>query len=200
MKALTSSDIRKEFLKYFQDKGHTLCPSDGLIPAHDPTLLFTTAGMVQFKPLWAGGELPYKRAVSIQKCLRAGGKGSDLENVGKTLRHHTFFEMLGNFSFGDYFKKEAIQWAWEFVVDVLEIPKEKLWVSIYEEDDEAYKLWTHCIDSERIVRMGKEDNFWGPAGNTGACGPCSEMYIDLGVDRGCQKSSCAVGCDCERYL
>ena len=198
-----SIEIRKQFLDYFQSKEHVIRPSSPLLPPPtDSTLLFTTAGMLQFKPLWAGGPLPFKRAATVQKCLRAGGKGSDLENVGKTLRHHTFFEMLGNFSFGDYFKEEAIKWAWEFVVEVVKLPAEKLWVSIYLDDDEAYNIWKNeiGIDVERIVRLGKKDNFWGPAGATGACGPCSEMYYDLGLEKGCGKPECKPGCDCERYL
>lgn len=199
---MKSSELRKSFLDFFKGKDHAIRPSDWLIPANDPTLLFTTAGMVQFKPLWAGAPLEFNRAATVQKCLRAGGKGSDLENVGKTLRHHTFFEMLGNFSFGDYFKEEAIAWAWEFLVKVLKMPKEKLWISVYHADEEAFAIWNKKIGfpSERIVRLGEKDNFWGPAGNSGACGPCSEIYYDLGPERGCGKPTCAAGCDCERYL
>lgn len=200
MRRLSSNEIRNEFLNYFKERGHEIYPSDNIVPSNDPTLLFTTAGMVQFKPLWAGAPLKSPRAASVQKCLRAGGKGSDLENVGRTLRHHTFFEMLGNFSFGDYFKEEAVSWAWDFAVNVLEIPKEKLWVSVFEDDDEAEEIWGKHIKKERIVRLGPDDNFWGPAGPSGACGPCSEIYIDLGHEKGCQKPGCAVGCDCERYL
>ena len=198
-----STEIRQKFLDFFQSKGHTVKNSSPLIPPpDDPTLLFTTAGMLQFKPLWAGAPLSFNRAVSVQKCLRAGGKGSDLENVGRTLRHHTFFEMLGNFSFGDYFKKEAILLAWEFVTKVLGLPKENLWVSIYLDDDEAYSIWRKGIglSEKRIIRLGEKENFWGPAGATGACGPSSEIYFDLGVSKGCGKSSCQPGCDCERYL
>jgi len=200
---MNSLDIRKSFLEFFKTKGHTIRPSSSIIPPpDDPTLLFTTAGMVQFKRFWAGHPLLFKRAASVQKCLRAGGKGSDLENVGHTLRHHTFFEMLGNFSFGDYFKKEAIQWAWEFIVDVLKLPNENLWVSVYQGDDEAENIWKRNIGipENRIVRLGSKDNFWGPAGTTGACGPCSEIYFDLGYERGCGKPTCRPGCECERYL
>ncbi|MBI1869742.1 MAG: alanine--tRNA ligase [Chlamydiae bacterium] len=199
---IRSSEIRQKFLEFFKSRSHSIVVSDSLIPKGDPTLLFTTAGMVQFKSLYAGAPLPYKRAASCQKCLRAGGKGSDLENVGKTIRHHTFFEMLGNFSFGDYFKEEAILWGWEFLTQVMNLPQEKLWVSVFREDDEAYTLWTKKvgISEGRIVRLGEKDNFWGPAGDTGACGPSSEIHFDLGVERGCQKDPCAPGCDCERFL
>ncbi len=199
---MKATELRKAFLDFFKQKGHAIRPSDWLVPANDPTLLFTTAGMVQFKSLFAGAPLAFSRAATVQKCLRAGGKGSDLENVGKTLRHHTLFEMLGNFSFGDYFKEEAIAWAWEFVTQVLKMPKEKIWVSVYQNDDEALNLWLkHSnVPKERIVKLGEKDNFWGPAGTTGACGPCSEIYFDLGKERGCGKANCAPGCDCERYL
>ena len=179
---MTSRELRKVFLDYFRSKGHTIVPSSSLIPDNDPTLLFTTAGMVQFKQYYSRVvEPPFPCAATIQKCLRAGGKGSDLENVGKTPRHHTFFEMLGNFSFGDYFKKEAIAYAYEFVTKVVKIPQEKLWVSVYQDDDEAFELWQKIgnFSPERIVRLGKKDNWWGPAGDEGACGPCSEIYIDL---------------------
>jgi len=198
-KEWTAHRIRRSFIDFFISKGHTEVPSAPLVPKGDPTLLFTSAGMVQFKDFYLQPEnLPYTRATSVQKCLRAG----DLESVGKTLRHHTFFEMLGNFSFGDYFKKEAIAWAWEYVVDVLKLPEEKLYVSIYEDDDEAFKIWNEVIglDSSRIYRLGKEDNFWGPVGKTGVCGPCSEIYFDTGPERGCGKDTCAPGCDCDRYL
>jgi len=201
---MNSAEIRQKFLEFFKSKGHVIKPSSPLLPPpDDPTILFTTAGMVQFKPLWAGAALDFKRASTVQKCLRAGGKGSDLENVGKTLRHHTFFEMLGNFSFGDYFKKEAIAFAWEFIQDVVKLPKEKIWVSVYKDDNEAYDIWnkTIGISADRIVRLGDKDNFWGPAGVTGACGPSSEIYFDLGPDRGaCGSPDCKPGCDCERYL
>ncbi|HRZ86843.1 MAG TPA: alanine--tRNA ligase [bacterium] len=199
---MDSVNLRKTFLKFFESKGHTVCQSDLLVPSSDPTLLFTTAGMVQFKDLYAGAPLKFSRAATVQKCLRAGGKGSDLENVGRTLRHHTFFEMLGNFSFGDYFKEDAIKWAWEFITDVLDLPKENIYISVYKDDADAYKLWTKKIGipGRRMAKLGKKDNFWGPAGTTGACGPSSEIYFDLGKERSCGKPDCAVGCDCERYI
>ncbi|MCX8122651.1 MAG: alanine--tRNA ligase [Spirochaetes bacterium] len=192
-------DLRTSFIDFFKEREHRIVPSSSLIPKDDPTLLFTTAGMVQFKPMFAGTvELEYTRAASIQKCLRT----SDLEKVGKTKRHCTFFEMLGNFSFGDYFKKEAIQWAWEYSTEVIGFPKEDIWVSIYLEDDEAFDIWhkTIGLPKEKIIRLGKEDNFWGPAGDSGACGPCSELYLDRGPSFGCGKPDCKPGCDCERFL
>ena len=195
----TAHQIRKAYVDFFLEKGHTSVPGAPLVPKGDPTLLFTSAGMVQFKEFYLQTDnLPYTRAVSVQKCLRA----SDLESVGKTLRHHTFFEMLGNFSFGDYFKKEAIVWAWEFVIDILQLPKEKIYISIYEDDDEAFAIWNEetGVPSERIIRLGKKDNFWGPVGNTGVCGPCSEIYYDAGEEKGCGSEDCAPGCDCDRYL
>lgn len=199
---MTSNDIRRLFFEYFGGKGHTIVPSSSLIPEEDPTLLFTNAGMVQFKRVFTGEEgRGYKRAVSIQKCLRAGGKHNDLENVGFTARHHTFFEMLGNFSFGDYFKKEAIGMGWEFLTKTLRLPAERLWVSVYKKDDEAYELWEKKIGvpKERIVRLGEKDNFW-QMGDTGPCGPCSEIIIDQGPDVGCRRPECGIGCDCDRYL
>ena len=198
---MTSEDIRRLFFKYFVEKGHTIVPSSSLVPADDPTLLFTNAGMVQFKKVFTGEEKrSYTRAVSIQKCLRAGGKHNDLENVGFTARHHTFFEMLGNFSFGDYFKKEAIEMGWEFLTRILNLPPEKLWVSVYMEDNEAYEIWRSMdVPEDRIVRLGKEDNFW-QMGDTGPCGPCSEIIIDQGPEVGCGRPECSVGCDCDRYL
>jgi len=197
---MTSNEIREKFLSFFESKGHTRVPSSSLVPQNDPTLLFTNAGMNQFKDVFLGlTSLPYTRAVSCQKCVRAGGKHNDLESVGKTARHHTFFEMLGNFSFGDYFKKEAIQYAWEFLTEVLKLPKEKLWVSIYEEDDEAFELWQAYVPAERIVRLGMKDNFWS-MGDTGPCGPCSEIYIDRGEEHRCDAEVCALGkCDCDRW-
>ncbi len=191
-------EIRETFLEFFKNKGHTIVPSMSLIPRDDPSLLFTSAGMVQFKPLWTGTvPLPYRRAASIQKCLRL----SDLENVGKTRRHHTFFEMLGNFSFGDYFKEEAILWAWEYLVDVLKIDKNRLYVSVHKDDNEAFAIWRDKIrlDEKRVYRLGDDTNFWGPAGDSGPCGPCSEIYYDLGEKFSCGKKACAPGCDCDRY-
>lgn len=175
-------DIRSAFLDYFKKNGHLVTPSAGLVP-DDPTLLFTNAGMVPFKKIFTG-EAPIPnppRAASCQTCLRAGGKHNDLENVGYTARHHTFFEMLGNFSFGDYFKQEAIDYAWEFVTKVLELPREKLWVTVHENDDEAQDLWSRHVKKERIVKMGDKDNFW-QMGDTGPCGPCSEIYVDQGAE------------------
>ncbi|MEK7990160.1 MAG: alanine--tRNA ligase, partial [Thiotrichaceae bacterium] len=176
------ADIRKAFLDYFQSKQHTIIKSSPLVPANDPTLLFTNAGMVQFKETFLGLEpRDYVRATSCQRCVRAGGKHNDLENVGYTARHHTFFEMLGNFSFGDYFKQEAIEFAWDFITEVLKIPKEKLWVTVYEEDQEAEDLWIKHIgiDPNRLSRCGKKDNFW-MMGDTGPCGPCTEIFYDHG--------------------
>ena len=196
---LTVGDLRRSFIQYFQEREHKIIPSSSLLPKDDPTLLFTTAGMVQFKPMFAGTvDLEYTRAASVQKCLRT----SDLENVGKTKRHLTFFEMLGNFSFGDYFKKEAIEYAWEYSTDVIGFPKEDIWISIYQNDDEAYDIWNKGIGvgKDRIVRLGKKDNFWGPAGDSGACGPCSELYIDRGPEYGCGSKDCKPGCECERFL
>lgn len=192
-------DLRNSYIDYFRSKGHKIVPSSSLVPKDDPTLLFTTAGMVQFKPMFAGTvDLEYTRAASIQKCLRT----SDLEQVGRTKRHLTLFEMLGNFSFGDYFKVEAIDFAWEYSTNVIGFPKERLWASIYENDDEAFEIWNKRIGipADKIVRLGKADNFWGPAGDTGACGPCSELYYDRGEQFGCGKADCKPGCDCDRYL
>ncbi len=195
---MKSNELRKSFLEFFKNKDHTIVPSMSLIPSDDPSLLFTSAGMVQFKPLWTGTVLlPYRRAASVQKCFRT----SDLENVGKTRRHLTFFEMLGNFSFGDYFKEEAIVWAWEYLIDNLSIDKKKLYVSVHKDDDEAYNIWHKKIGlkKDRIFRLGEEHNFWGPAGNSGPCGPCSEIFYDLGKKFSCGKKTCAPGCDCDRY-
>src|SRR3990167_717706 len=168
-KTLTSNDIRSQFLAYFRDHGHEIVPSSSLIPHNDPTLLFTNAGMVQFKDVFLGKEeRPYHRATSSQRCVRAGGKHNDLERVGYTARHHTFFEMLGNFSFGDYFKREAIKFAWDFLTNKLQLPAEKLWVTVYEEDKEAEDIWLKemKVDPTRFSRCGADDNFWsmGPTG------------------------------------
>ncbi|MGC8677318.1 MAG: alanine--tRNA ligase [Hydrogenobaculum sp.] len=179
---MKTDEIRKKFLSFFENKGHTVVKSSSIVPKNDPTLLFVNAGMVPFKNVFLGLEsLPYKRAASCQKCFRVSGKHNDLESVGRTTRHHTFFEMLGNFSFGDYFKKEAILYAWEFVTEVLKLPKEKLYVSVHQKDDEAYKLWKELVNvpEERIWRLGDEDNFW-QMGETGPCGYSSEIYIDRG--------------------
>ena len=180
----TSSEIRKAFLEYFHSRGHAVVPSSPLVPANDPTLLFTNAGMVQFKDVFLGRETrAYTRATSSQRCVRAGGKHNDLENVGYTARHHTFFEMLGNFSFGDYFKRDAIHFAWEFLTDTLKLAPEKLWVTVFEEDDEAADIWLKEIgvSADRFSRIGAKDNFWS-MGDTGPCGPCSEIFYDHGPD------------------
>jgi alanyl-tRNA synthetase len=181
---MTSNEIRAAFLEYFQSKGHEVVPGSPLIPANDPTLLFTNAGMVQFKELFLGKEArSYTRAASSQRCIRAGGKHNDLDNVGYTARHHTFFEMLGNFSFGDYFKNEAINYAWEFLTKVLEIPEQRLWITVFEDDDEAADIWLNevGIDKGRFSRCGEEENFWA-MGDTGPCGPCSEIFYDHGEE------------------
>ena len=178
----TTNELRQAFLDFFQDRGHEKVPSAPLVPANDPTLLFTNAGMVQFKDVFLGREeREIRRAVTSQRCVRAGGKHNDLENVGYTARHHTFFEMLGNFSFGDYFKREAIEYAWEFVTGVLELPPERLWCTVFESDDEAADIWLNHIgvDPARFGRMGEKDNFWA-MGDTGPCGPCSEIFYDHG--------------------
>ena len=186
---MTSAELRHRFLEFFRNHGHTVVPSSSLVPLNDPTLLFTNAGMVQFKDVFLGREdRPYSRAVSAQRCVRAGGKHNDLENVGYTARHHTFFEMLGNFSFGDYFKRDAIQYAWAFLTDTLALPPERLWVTVYATDDEAYDIWQReiGIPAERIIRIGDKpdggsDNFW-QMGDTGPCGPCSEIFYDHGPE------------------
>ena len=198
----TGNEIRESFLKFFEEKGHTRVVSSSLIPKDDPTLLFTNAGMVQFKNAFLGLEnRGYTKAVTSQKCVRAGGKHNDLENVGVTSRHHTFFEMLGNFSFGDYFKEEAIAWAWEYLIDVVKLPKEKLWVTIYTDDDEAYSIWHKKmkVPKDRIVRLGEKSNFW-MMGETGPCGPCSEIIYDQGEGTGCGLATCDLDCGCDRYL
>ncbi len=199
---MKGNEIRSRFLNYFNKNGHTVVASSSLVPKDDPTLLFTNAGMVQFKMVFMGEDKrDYDKAVTSQRCVRAGGKHNDLENVGYTARHHTFFEMLGNFSFGDYFKPEAIRFAWEFLTVELGLPPEKLWVSIFEDDDEACALWEKVEDLQpgRIVRMGEKDNFWA-MGDTGPCGPCSEIHIDQGAAAGCGRPECALGCDCDRFL
>ncbi len=198
---MKSHEIRQKFITFFQEKHHQQVPSSSLIPADDPTLLFTNAGMNQFKGIFLGQEnRPYNRAVTIQKCMRAGGKHNDLENVGRTTRHLTFFEMLGNFSFGDYFKKEAITYAWEFLTRKLELPQEKLWVTVYTEDQEAYDIWHKEIGlpEQRIIRLGRKDNFW-QMGDTGPCGPCSEIYVDKGAATPAEEQA-RPGDECERFL
>ena len=182
MKYIEANDIRRRFLDYFERRGHEVVASSSLVPANDPTLLFTNAGMVQFKEVFLGLEQRTNpRAVTAQRCVRAGGKHNDLENVGYTARHHTFFEMLGNFSFGDYFKEQAIHYAWEFLTGELAVPKEKLWVTVYRDDAEAEAVWLQQIgvDKDRFSRCGEKDNFWS-MGDTGPCGPCSEIFYDYG--------------------
>jgi alanyl-tRNA synthetase len=199
---MKSTQLRSAFYQFFTERGHAVVPSSSLIPADDPTLLFANAGMNQFKSVFLGEEKrSYQRAVSIQKCIRAGGKHNDLDNVGFTARHLTFFEMMGNFSFGDYFKKEAILYAWEFLTKTIGLDATKISASVFEKDDEAYELWHRTIGlpQERIVRLGAKDNFW-QMGDTGPCGPCTELYYDRGASWGCQQSSCAPGCDCGRFL
>ncbi|AMV71300.1 alanine--tRNA ligase [Desulfuromonas carbonis] len=199
---ITGNELRSRFLRYFAERGHTVIASSSLIPHNDPTLLFTNAGMNQFKDCFLGNEKrDYVRAATSQKCVRAGGKHNDLENVGRTARHHTFFEMLGNFSFGDYFKKEAIAYAWEFLTKDLQLDKSRLYVTVYNDDDEAAAIWheQEGVPKERIFRFGEKDNFWS-MGDTGPCGPCSEIFWDNGPTVGCGRPECAVGCDCDRYM
>src|SRR5450631_3687075 len=184
LKAMTSSEIRASFLEFFRKNGHAVVPSSSLVPGNDPTLLFTNAGMVQFKDVFLGKEVrEYSRAATSQRCVRAGGKHNDLENVGYTTRHHTFFEMLGNFSFGAYFKREAIHFAWTFVTGTLGIPKDRQWVTVFKEDDEAARIWTEeiGIDPTRCTRLGEASNFWSMV-ETGPCGPCSEIFYDHGAE------------------
>lgn len=185
---MLSQEIRKKFLQFFKEKGHRVVSSSPVVPHDDPTLLFTNAGMNQFKDVFLGKSVrDYKRAATSQKCIRVGGKHNDLDNVGHTSRHLTFFEMLGNFSFGDYFKEKAIEYAWEVALQVFELPKEKIWATVFEKDDEAYKLWQKYLPESRIVRMGEKDNFWA-MGDTGPCGPCSELLFDRGQSYGSAKN------------
>ncbi|MBI3099374.1 MAG: alanine--tRNA ligase [Planctomycetes bacterium] len=200
---MKTDELRERYLRFFERHGHTIHPSDSLIPENDPSLLFTGAGMNQFKDMFLGkGNLPFKRATTAQKCLRTG----DVERVGRTARHHTFFEMMGNFSFGDYFKAEAIPWAWEFVTKELKVPPDRLYVSVYKDDQEAFDIWEKKVGvaASRLSRLGEHDNFW-PAdapsqGPNGPCGPCSEIYFDQGPSFSCGAPDCAVGCDCDRYV
>lgn len=199
---MRTDDIRRAFLEFFRSKGHTVVPSDSLVPKDDPTLLFTGAGMNQFKEKFLGRNITYKRAATCQKCLRT----ADLEKVGKTSGHHTFFEMLGNFSFGDYFKKDAILWAWEFLTKVLKISPEKLWVSVYKDDEETRKIWKEIVKvpEAKIIKLGAKENFWpseAPTnGPNGPCGPCSEIFYDWGKTIGCGKPDCDPACDCGRFV
>lgn len=201
---LSGNEIRDLFLKYFKEKhNHTLIESSSLVP-DNPTVLLTTAGMLQFVPYFLGMEEPKfspRRATTCQKCARAGGKDSDIENVGRTPRHHTFFEMLGNFSFGDYFKAEIIPWSWDFVTNHLKLDKNRLWITVFETDDEAAQLWEKTgVAPERILRKGKKDNFWGPPGATGPCGPCSEIHYDLGEEFKCSDDCGIDTCECDRWV
>jgi alanyl-tRNA synthetase len=199
---MDSRQIRETFLSYFEERGHRRVPSSSLIPAGDPTLIFANAGMNQFKDLFLGLETrDYTRATSSQKCVRAGGKHNDLDNVGFTPRHHTFFEMLGNFSFGDYFKRDAVAYAWELSTKFYKLDPDRIWISIFEQDDEAFALWNKNIGvaENKIVRMGEKDNFWA-MGEVGPCGPCSELYYDLGSGAGCGRPDCSPACDCGRFL
>ncbi|MGC8659840.1 MAG: alanine--tRNA ligase, partial [Desulfomonilaceae bacterium] len=199
---MRGADLREEFLRFFEAQGHTRVESSSLIPTGDATLLFTNAGMVQFKGVFTGLEQrPYNRAVTAQKCLRVSGKHNDLENVGRTARHHTFFEMLGNFSFGDYFKEEAISFGWDFLTKTLGLPKQRLHVTIFLDDDPAEKIWKKVLGpgTNPIIRLGEKDNFWS-MGDTGPCGPCSEIHIDQGERFGCGSASCGPDCDCDRFL
>lgn len=203
---LSGNEIRDLFLNYFKEKHqHTIEQSSSLVP-DNPTVLLTTAGMLQFMPYYLGLEQPTKynppRVATCQKCARAGGKDSDIENVGRTPRHHTFFEMLGNFAFGDYYKKELIPWAWEFVTEVLKLDKNRLWVTIYQDDDEAFEIWTKDVKvpAERVLRKGKKDNFWGPPGASGSCGPCSEIHYDLGENLKCSDDCGIDTCECDRWV
>ncbi len=197
MKKMGLNQLRDSFLKFFEGKGHLVLPSFSLIPESDKSLLLINSGMAPLKPYFTGQKTPPRRRVTTcQKCIRT----PDIERVGKTARHGTFFEMLGNFSFGDYFKKEAISWAWEYVTQVLELPLDRLWVTIYQDDDEAFEIWTKDIgvSPDRVVRMGKEDNFWEIG--VGPCGPCSEIFFDRGPEHGCGQKDCGIGCDCDRFV
>jgi len=193
---MTGDNIRESFLRYFEEKGHKIMPSASLVPHGDPTLLLTSAGMVQFKPYFLGEKPPATRMASCQRCFRV----TDIDSVGDT-KHLTFFEMLGNFSIGDYFKEGAIDFAWEYVIERLQLPKERIWITVYQDDDEAFDIWNKKIGvpTERIVRCGEKENFWGPAGDSGPCGPCSELHYDFGEDAGCGRADCSPACSCERF-
>ena len=197
MKWMGLNELRELYLSFFESKGHVRLPSFSVIPKDDDTLLLINAGMAPMKRFFLGQATPpAKRVCTCQKCIRTG----DIDNVGITDRHGTYFEMLGNFSFGDYFKREAIAWAWEFCTKVLELPVDRLWVTIYQDDDEAFDIWTKevGVDASRVVRFGREDNFWEHGSLP--CGPCSEIYFDRGPEHGCGKPTCRVGCDCDRYI
>ncbi|MCJ7669448.1 MAG: alanine--tRNA ligase, partial [Dehalococcoidia bacterium] len=193
---MTGDELRQAFLSFFQDREHKIIPSSSLVPHKDPTLLLTSAGMVQIKPYYLGLETPpSRRLASCQKCFRT----TDIDSVGDS-KHLTFFEMLGNFSVGDYFKKEAILWAWDFVTKYLRLPEERLWITIYLDDDEAFAYWREVgVPAGKILRFGDKDNFWGPVGDSGPCGPCSEIHYDLGEELGCGKAECKPNCECGRF-
>src|SRR3974377_363901 len=197
------NEIRSAFVDFFACEGHEIVPSSPLVPRNDPTLMFTNAGMVQFKNVFTGLEKrPYSRAVAAQKCVRAGGKHNDLDNVGYTARHHTFFEMLGNFSFGDYFKDNAIEFAWSLLTREFGLPKERLTITVYYADDDAFNLWKAIsgLPDERIIRIATSDNFWA-MGDTGPCGPCSEIFYDMGPAASEEgHADCAFPCQCGRYV
>ena len=197
MEYMGLNDIREKFLSFFESKGCLRLGSFPLVPKNDASLLLINSGMAPMKKWFTGAEVPpRKRVTTCQKCIRT----PDIECVGKTARHGTFFEMLGNFSFGDYFKHEAISWGWEFLTEVMQIPKDKLWITVYEEDDEARNIWINEIGvpADRVVKMGKEDNFWEHG--TGPCGPCSEIHVDRGMKYSCGKPTCKLGCDCDRFM
>src|SRR5216117_3519993 len=204
---MTGNELRERFLTYFETRGHVRVRSLSLVPGDDPTLLFTNAGMVQFKAVFLGEERrDYARATSCQKCVRAGGKHNDLENVGRTARHHTFFEMLGNFSFGDYFKADAVAYAWGFLTRDLGLPPARLWATVYTDDDEAFGLWRTVagLADDRILRLGEKDNFWA-MGDQGPCGPCSEVHYHQGDDLPCLEEAAGrpclgPACECDRWL
>lgn len=192
---LTINEIRKKYLDFFVSKQHKLLPSFPLIPDRDKSLLLINSGMAPMKAYFSGAKIPpAPRVTTCQKCVRT----PDLEIVGTTSRHATFFEMLGNFSFGDYFKQEAIEWAWEFVTKIIRLPMDKLYVSVFHDDDEAFEIWKKIISENKIFKLGKEDNFWEIG--IGPCGPCSEIYYDRGIEKGCGKENCQPGCDCDRFI
>ena len=201
---MTSNEIRLSFLEYFRKQGHTIVPSASVVPAEDPTLMFTNAGMNQFKDVFLGmGQREYKRAVDTQKCIRVSGKHNDLEEVGYSTQHQTFFEMLGNWSFGDYYKREAIAFAWELITEIWKLPKEKIWATVFREDDESAELWLELTDvpASRVLRFDEKDNFW-EMGDTGPCGPNSELLFDLGPEACPTPESCKGKCVpgvCKRY-
>ena len=197
MQPLSLNVIREKYLSFFESKGHLRLPSFSLVPKNDPSILLINAGMTPLKPYFTGAQTPPSpRVTTCQKCIRT----PDIERVGKTSRHGTYFEMLGNFSFGDYFKKEIIPWAWEFCTKVLEMPEDRLFVTVYLDDDEAYEIWQNDVGlpASKIFRLGKADNFWEHG--VGPCGPCSEIYYDRGADKSCEKPDCQVGCDCDRFV